>query len=250
MQRPDGRGADELRPVEIHTGYLKHPDGSVLFCSGETKVICTATIEDRVPPFLKESGQGWVTSEYAMLPGATDTRSQRESSKGRPSGRSQEIQRLIGRSLRAALDRKAIGERTIWLDCDVIQADGGTRTASITGAFIALALALNTLKERNKLRNPPIIAQVGAVSVGVVAGTPMLDLCYEEDSAAGTDMNVVMDSDGRFIEVQGTAEHASFSRDELNTLLDLAGSGITGLMAKQEEVLGSILNDLKAPHLS
>lgn len=250
MQRPDGRRPDELRPVEITTGFLKHPQGSVLFCAGETKVICAATVEDRVPGFLKETGKGWVTSEYAMLPGATDTRNQRESTRGRPSGRSQEIQRLIGRSLRAAIDLKAIGERTIWLDCDVLQADGGTRTASITGSFIALALALNTLKERDKLRNPPLISQVAAVSVGVVAGAPMLDLCYAEDSAAGTDMNVVMGNDERFIELQGTAETAAFSRTELDSLLDLAAAGIKSLMGRQAEALGKILEDLSAPHLA
>ena len=249
MRRPDGRRPDELRPVEISTGFLKHPQGSVLFCTGETKVVCAATIEDRVPGFLKETGKGWVTSEYAMLPGATDTRSQRESSRGRPSGRSQEIQRLIGRSLRAAVDLKAIGERTIWLDCDVLQADGGTRTASITGSFIALVLALNTLKERNKLRNPPIISQIAAVSVGVVAGSPMLDLCYAEDSTAGTDMNVVMGSDEQFIELQGTAETAAFSRAELDALLDLAAGGIKGLMGLQAEALGKSLEELSAPHL-
>jgi len=250
MRRPDGRRPDETRPIEITTGFLKHPHGAVLFCAGDTKVVCTAMVEDRVPVFLKDTGQGWITSEYAMLPGATDTRGQRESSRGRPSGRSQEIQRLIGRSLRAAVDRKAIGERTIWLDCDVIQADGGTRTASITGAFIALVLALNTLKEGNKLRNPPIVSQIAAISVGVVAGTPLLDLCYEEDSSAGSDLNVVMDSDDRFIEVQGTAEGATFSRQELDGLLDLAAGGIKTLTERQNEALGQTLEDLRVPHLS
>jgi ribonuclease PH len=230
-------------------GFLKHPHGSVLFSAGDTRVVCSATVEDRVPQFLKDAGQGWVTSEYAMLPGATDTRTQRESSRGRPSGRSQEIQRLIGRCLRTAIDLKALGERTIWLDCDVLQADGGTRTASITGAFVALALALARLQEDGKLRNPPILSQVAAVSVGVVAGTPMLDLCYEEDSAAETDMNVALTDGNRFIEIQGTAETVPFQRETLDALLDLAISGTRKLMEIQAEVLGDKLASLRVPPL-
>jgi ribonuclease PH len=249
MRRPDGRRPDELRPVRIEPDYLKHPEGSVLVCSGDTKVICTASVEDRVPQFLKDAGQGWVTSEYAMLPRSTDVRVQREASRGRPSGRSQEIQRLIGRSLRTAVDLKAIGERTIWLDCDVIQADGGTRTASITGAWTALALALARMGAEKKLRNPPLLFQVAAVSVGVVAGAPLLDLCYDEDSAADTDMNVVMTDAGGFIEIQGTAEQSPFDRQALDSLLDLAAGGIRQLMEIQAGVLGERPAALRVPAL-
>ncbi|MFQ5671158.1 MAG: ribonuclease PH [Acidobacteriota bacterium] len=249
MQRPDGRQGNELRPVKIVPEFLKNPAGSVLVSTGETQVICTASVEDRVPPFLRDAGQGWVTAEYAMLPGATDVRTQREVTRGRPSGRSQEIQRLIGRALRTVVDLKALGERTIWVDCDVIQADGGTRTASITGAFVALVLALDTLREKGKLRNPPLLNQVAAVSVGMVGGVPVLDLCYEEDAAAETDMNVVMTEGGAFIEIQGTAEQQPLERRGLESLLDLATLGIARLIALQAEILGERLGALCRPPL-
>ncbi|MFQ5718644.1 MAG: ribonuclease PH [Acidobacteriota bacterium] len=249
MNRPDSRAAEDLRPVEILPDHLKHPQGSVLIRMGETHVLCAATVEDRTPPFLKDSGHGWVTAEYAMLPAATGERTQREVSRGRVSGRSSEIQRLIGRCLRGAVDLKALGERTVWVDCDVIQADGGTRTASITGAFVALALALHRLHERGKLKNPPLISQVAAVSAGVVAGEPLVDLCYQEDAAADTDMNIVMNDAGEFIEVQGTAEKDPFSRATLDRLLELAADGIGKLQTLQAEVLGERLNSLRAPHL-
>ena len=249
MSRPDGRNAGDLRPMKIIPDYLKHPQGSALIRAGDTHVICTATVEDRIPQFLKDSGQGWVTAEYAMLPGATDKRTQRDSARGRVSGRSSEIQRLIGRCLRAAVDLKALGERTVWIDCDVIQADGGTRTASITGAFVALVLALHRLHENGRLRNPPLLGRVAAVSVGVVAGAPLLDLCYEEDAAADTDMNVVMNDAGQYIELQGTAEQAPFDRAALDGLLGLADTGIRRLHEIQAETLGSRLELLRIPPL-
>ena len=249
MSRPDGRNAGDLRQVEIVPDYLKHPQGSALIRAGDTHVICTATVEDRIPPFLKDSGQGWVTSEYAMLPGATGSRNQRDSTRGRVSGRSNEIQRLIGRCLRGAVDLKALGERTVWIDCDVIQADGGTRTASVTGGFVALALALHRLHESGKLRNPPLLSQVAAAAVGVVAGEPLLDLCYEEDAAADTDMNVVMNDAGHFIELQGTAEQAPFDRALLDRLLDLAEAGIRRLHLIQAEILDGRLEALRIPPL-
>jgi ribonuclease PH len=231
--RPDGRKDDELRPVSITMDYVKFAEGSVLMEVGDTRVICNATIEDRVPHFLKDSGSGWVTAEYSMMPRSTLIRTPRESAKGKVGGRTHEIQRLIGRALRAVVDLKALGERTIWLDCDVIQADGGTRTASITGAFIALAAAARYAMERGMLDRPPITDCVAAVSVGVVEGRPMLDLCYEEDVAAGVDMNVVMTGSGEFVEVQGTAEGKPFGRETMDSLMDLAGGGIKKLVALQ-----------------
>jgi ribonuclease PH len=240
--RVDGRENSELRPVTITPGFLKYPQGSCLIEAGDTKVICAATIENRVPPFLKNSGTGWITAEYSMLPGATPTRTQREVSRGKPGGRTVEIQRLIGRSLRAAVDLKALGERTIWLDCDVIQADGGTRTASITGGFVALALAINAVKDEERWDVFPVVDFVAAISVGISDGAPVLDLRYVEDSAAGVDMNVVMTGKGEFVEVQGTGEHSTFDRSKLNDLLNLAEKGIRELMAYQKEALGPVAN--------
>lgn len=237
--RVDGRKAGELRPVRITPGFLKHPAGSCLIESGDTRVICTAMVEDRVPPFLKGTSSGWITAEYSMLPGATQTRTSREVSRGKPGGRTMEIQRLIGRSLRAAVDLSALGERTIWIDCDVIQADGGTRTASITGSFVSLVLALAQVKEAEGWKHFPINDYVAAVSVGVYQGVPVLDLCYAEDSAADVDMNVVMTGKGEFIEIQGTAEHSPFSQSNLQELLSLAQHGIKGLMEIQQQALGA-----------
>jgi len=237
MKRPDDRSNDQARPVTIEPGYLIPAEGSVLISTGHTKVICTASVEDGVPRFRKGSGLGWVTAEYAMLPRATSSRTQREVNRGRPSGRTSEIQRLIGRSLRAAVDFEKLGERSIYIDCDVIQADGGTRTASITGAWVALRLACDRLLQYDQIKENPIIRQIAAVSVGVVDGEPMLDLCYEEDSAADTDMNVVMTADGDFIEVQATAEQAPYSRDVLNRLLDLAAKGVGNLCQAQNSSL-------------
>jgi len=239
--RSDKRPADELRPVTITPNYLMHAEGSVLIEAGNTKVICTASVEDRVPPFLRNSGKGWVTAEYGMLPRATSTRMQREASAGKVGGRTQEIQRLIGRSLRSVTNLPALGERTVWIDCDVIQADGGTRTASITGAFVALALALEKLRERDMIRTIPLSDFVAATSVGVVDGEPLLDLAYDDDSRADVDMNVVKTGDGRFIEVQGTAEAIPFGRDALNTLLDLADLGIRQLVEKQRAIVGHLV---------
>jgi ribonuclease PH len=218
-----------------------HAEGSVLIEVGRTKVICTASVEDRVPPFLRNSGKGWVTAEYGMLPRATSTRTQREASAGKVGGRTQEIQRLIGRSLRAVTLMSELGERTVWIDCDVIQADGGTRTAAITGAFVALVLALDRLRQQGAIARVPVADYVAATSVGIVAGTPMLDLAYDEDSRAEVDMNVVKTGDGRFIEVQGTAETASFERAKLDSLLSLADQGVAALIAAQRAILGSIL---------
>ena len=241
MNRHDGRAPSALRPVRIEPNWLKTADGSVLIHVGETRVLCAATVEDRVPPFLKDTGEGWVTAEYSMLPAATSTRSSREVAKGRPSGRTMEIQRLIGRALRSVIDRKALGVRTVWIDCDVLQADGGTRTASITGGFVALALALKKLREKGVVNRQVLSSLVAAVSVGMVVGTPVLDLDYVEDSAADVDMNVVRTDDGRYIEVQGTAETTPFKRDRLNDLLDLADSGIDRLQAMQRELIGATL---------
>ena len=238
MTRSDNRGAAQLRPVTMTPQYLMHPEGSVLIEAGRTKVICTASIEDRVPPFLRNSGKGWVTAEYGMLPRATTTRSTREASSGKVGGRTQEIQRLVGRSLRAVTKLEAMGERTIWIDCDVIQADGGTRTASITGSYVALVLALRTLVQRGVLSQVPVMEHVAAISVGIVDGVPLLDLAYDEDSRAEVDMNVVRTSGGRYIEIQGTAETTPFGRDRLGDLLDLADAGITELIALQKQVLG------------
>ncbi len=236
--RSNGRGAAQLRPVKIHPGYIKHAEGSVLIEVGDTRVICAATIEEGVPSFLKGSGVGWVTAEYGMLPRATHTRSAREAAKGKQGGRTLEIQRLIGRSLRSVIDMDALGERTIRLDCDVIQADGGTRVASITGSYVALALALKGMVEKNLLSKVPLRAAVAAVSAGIVAGEAVLDLDYSEDSSAFVDLNVVMTSGGELVEVQGTGEERSFSRKELNALLDLAEKGIGELFAIQKEILG------------
>jgi ribonuclease PH len=236
--RPGGRRADQLRTIRITRGYTRHPEGSVLVEFGETRVLCTASIEDKVPPFLKGRGQGWVTAEYGMLPRATGTRTQREAAAGRQSGRTQEIQRLIGRSLRAVVDLSAMGERTAQLDCDVLQADGGTRTASITGAFVALHDALRLLQERGLLTSWPVRDFVAAVSVGVYDGVPVLDLDYAEDSACETDMNVVMTGSGGIVELQGTAEGKAFTRAELDAMVDLATSGISQLLAHQRAALG------------
>ena len=235
--RSGNRAANQLRPVRITRGYTVHAEGSVLIEFGATKVLCTASVEEKVPPHKRGSGEGWVTAEYGMLPRATHTRSDREAARGKQSGRTQEIQRLIGRSLRAVFDLKLLGERTIQLDCDVIQADGGTRTASITGAFVAAQDAVNKLMALGKLAASPIIASVAAISVGIVQGTPLLDLEYTEDSACDTDMNVVMTGAGHFVEVQGTAEGAAFSRAEMNALLALAEKGIGELMEMQQESL-------------
>ncbi|MCZ6778908.1 MAG: ribonuclease PH [Acidobacteria bacterium] len=251
--RVDGRSAEQLRPVKLTTGYLKYAEGSVLIELGDTRVLCAASVDVRTPFWLREANQsravkqGWITGEYAMLPRATGTRTQREVSRGRPSGRTQEIQRIIGRSLRAVTDLTRLGERTVWIDCDVLQADGGTRTAAITGAFVALAMALDGLIEQGKITRPPLHGQVAATSVGIVAGERILDLCYEEDSRAEVDMNVVMTDGGRLIEVQGTAEGSPFGRPELDSLLDLAAAGVEGLFAEQKKVLEGSLTRLLAP---
>ncbi len=233
MPRADGRAPDQLRPVRMTVDYLRHAEGSVLIECGETRVLCAATIEERVPPFLEGRGQGWITAEYAMLPRAGATRSQRESVAGKVGGRTHEIQRLIGRSLRAAVDLRALGERTLILDCDVLQADGGTRTASITGAWVALKRACERLRARGVLRADPVRAQVAAVSVGIVAGVALLDLNYEEDSHAEVDANIVMTDQGEYIEAQGTAEGKTFSRARLDELLALADKGIAELLELQ-----------------
>jgi ribonuclease PH len=239
--RSDHRPANQLRDTTITPNYLMHAEGSVLIAAGNTRVICTASVEDRVPQFLRNTGKGWVTAEYGMLPRATSTRMQREASAGKVGGRTQEIQRLIGRSLRSVTNLPALGERTVWIDCDVIQADGGTRTASITGAFVALALALEKMRERDMIRTIPIADYVAAISVGVVDGEPLLDLAYDDDSRADVDMNIVKTGDGRFIEVQGTAEAIPFGRDALNTLLDLADHGIKQLIEKQRAIVGHLV---------
>jgi len=234
--RTDKRQAGDLRPVEIITGYLATAEGSALIKVGNTHVLCAASIEDTVPPFLRNSGKGWVTAEYAMLPRATSKRTPREVNKGRQSGRTHEIQRLIGRSMRAVVDMTAFGERTVILDCDVLQADGGTRTASITGAFVAMALAFRRLQEYGAIKRPPLRDYVAATSVGIVNGQPMLDLCYEEDSAADVDMNVVMTGAGKFVEVQATAEHEAFDDEQMAELVALARSGIGRLVEMQKAV--------------
>ena len=236
--RSAGRAADALRPVTLQRAYTCHAEGSVLVSFGQTQVLCTASVEEKVPPHKRGSGQGWVTAEYGMLPRATHTRSDREAAKGKQSGRTQEIQRLIGRSLRSVFDLQALGERTIALDCDVLQADGGTRTAAITGAFVAAHDAVSWLLAKGKLTASPIRGFVAAVSVGVVQGTPLLDLEYTEDSACDTDMNVVMTGNGGFVEVQGTAEGAPFTRAEMDRLLALADQGIRDLLAMQQRALG------------
>ncbi len=234
--RTDNRHAADMRPVEIVTGYLMTAEGSALIKVGNTHVLCAASIEDTVPPFLRNTGKGWVTAEYSMLPRATVKRTPREVTRGRPSGRTHEIQRMIGRSLRAVVDMQALGERTVVVDCDVLQADGGTRTASVTGAFVALHLALRQLVRFGALKNLPIRDYIAATSVGIVGGVPMLDLCYDEDSQADVDMNVVMTGAGRFVEVQATAEHAAFDDDQMARLLALARSGIARLVEIQRRV--------------
>ena len=237
MSRPSGRATDKLREVRITRGFTRHAEGSVLVEFGDTRVLCTASVEERVPPFLRGKGRGWVTAEYGMLPRATSERSGREAARGKQGGRTMEIQRLIGRSLRAVMDLEALGERTITLDCDVLQADGGTRTASITGAYVALVDACNWLQGKHKLKRPPTLGQVAAVSVGIYAGSPVLDLDYAEDSQAETDLNVVMNERGGFIEVQGTAEGHAFERGELDAMLDLAAGGIGELVEFQRAAL-------------
>ena len=239
MSRVDGRVPDQIRPVTMTPGFMPNAEGSCLIEFGDTKVICTATLEDSVPRWMMGRGTGWLTAEYSMLPRSTSERVQREVNKGRPSGRTQEIQRLIGRSLRAVADMKAMGERTIWLDCDVLQADGGTRTASITGAYVATALAFERLRERGEIKASPLIDSVSAISVGIIGGTPCVDLNYAEDSTAQVDMNVVMTGGGKLVEVQGTAEDGAFDRSELDTMLDFATKAIVDITAMQEEVIAS-----------
>jgi len=239
--RSDEREHDQLRETTLTPHYLMHAEGSVLIQAGNTKVICAASVEDRVPQFLRNTGKGWVTAEYGMLPRATSTRTQREASAGKVGGRTQEIQRLIGRSLRSVTNLPALGERTIWIDCDVIQADGGTRTASITGAFVALALALEKMRGRGVINGIPLSDYVAAISVGIVDNEPLLDLAYEDDSRAEVDMNIVKTGNGRFIEVQGTAEALPFGREALLTLLDLADAGIKELVQKQKAIVGHLI---------
>ncbi len=240
MRRSDGRGPDELRPITIEANYLKYAEGSALISVGNTRVLCAATIEEKVPPWMRGRGTGWVTAEYAMLPRATNERTQRESSKGKIGGRTHEIQRIIGRALRAVVSLEKLGERAVWLDCDVLQADGGTRTAALTGAYVALYLALATKFAPNDAKTWPLSAAVAATSVGIVNGIPMLDLAYDEDSTAHVDMNVAMTDSGRFVEVQGTAEAAPFDRNELDRLLELASSGIQRLFLAQRTALGIV----------
>ncbi|MCZ6472308.1 MAG: ribonuclease PH [SAR324 cluster bacterium] len=239
--RKDKRKAEQPRPLEIVTDFTMHAEGSVLVKSGKTHIICTASVEDRPPPFLRGTGKGWVTAEYGMLPRATNRRNIREASAGKPSGRTSEIQRLIGRSLRSVTDLEVLGEHTIWLDCDVIQADGGTRTAAITGGFVALVLALRELKNTHKFARPPVLHHVAAVSVGLLGGEAYLDLDYDEDSAADVDLNVVMTSDLEFVEIQGTAEERPFSRAQLDRMLELAEGGITQRIEAQRQALGGRL---------
>lgn len=235
--RTDSRAANELRPVKITPGFLPYAEGSVLIEMGLTRVVCSASVDERLPPFLRNSGQGWITAEYSMLPRATQQRTSRETGRGGLSGRTHEIQRLIGRSIRAAANMRLLGERTITLDCDVLQADGGTRTAAITGAYVAFALAVNRLLVAGKIQRNIITNEVAAISVGVVENTPLLDLKYDEDSRAEVDMNVVCTGDGRFIEVQGTAEREPFSREQMDRLLALATEGLSSLIAMQREVI-------------
>jgi ribonuclease PH len=241
MNRLNDRSPDELRPVQITPNFLNHAEGSVLIEVGQTRVICAASIDDKVPPFLRGTGKGWVTAEYGMLPRATNTRSAREAATGKVGGRTMEIQRLVGRSLRSVIRLDQLGERTVWLDCDVIQADGGTRCASITGAFVALILALDKLKQTDQLKSIPVAEYVAATSVGIVAGMPLLDLAYEEDSKADVDMNIVKTSDGRYVEIQGTAEAEPFDREAMNGLLALADKGIESLIDRQRDIIGKIM---------
>lgn len=237
IKRPSGRAPNELRDVHFEVDFTRHAEGSVLARCGDTRVLCTASVEDRIPRFLRGNGQGWVTAEYGMLPRSTNTRMAREASRGKQSGRTLEIQRLIGRSLRAIMDLRALGERTITLDCDVLQADGGTRTTSISGAYVALRMAIASLNKSGVLKSNPVHGQVAAVSVGIYRGIPVLDLDYAEDSSAETDMNVVMNDAGSFVEVQGTAEGHAFRRDELNALLDLAAEGVDVICKRQNQAL-------------
>src|SRR5882762_2742497 len=237
--RSDGRARDELRPVKITPGFLPYAEGSVLIEMGETRVVCSASVDERLPPFLRNSGQGWITAEYSMLPRATQLRTSREIGRGGPSGRTHEIQRLIGRSIRAVADMNVLGERTVTLDCDVLQADGGTRTAAITGAYVAFAMASDRLQKMGKFNRSLVAHEVAAVSVGIVDGVPLLDLKYDEDSRAEVDMNLVCTGDGRFIEVQGTAERAPFTEEQMNRLLALARKGIEQLITVQRETLAS-----------
>ncbi len=237
MRRADGRAPDGIRPVELQVGFIENPTGSALIHSGRTLVLCTVHVADQVPAFLRGTGRGWITAEYSMLPGSTDTRTEREAARGRPSGRTQEIQRLIGRSLRAVADLELIGERCLYVDCDVLQADGGTRTAAITGAYVALAAACERLVERNYFRRSPLRDSVAAISVGILGGDVFLDLSYEEDARAEVDMNVVQTGRGRLVEVQGTGEAGTFDREELGRMLDLAEKGIAELTALQKRAL-------------
>jgi len=237
FSRPSGRAADQLRPIKLERAFTCHAEGSVLVSFGQTKVLCSASVESRVPPFLRGKEEGWVTAEYGMLPRATHTRSDREAARGKQSGRTLEIQRLIGRALRACVNRSALGERTITLDCDVLQADGGTRTAAITGAYVALVDAINVLLKRGEIQTNPLHGAVAAVSVGLYRGVPVLDLDYAEDSDCDTDMNIVMNEGGAFIEIQGTAENNAFNRNELDTLLNLAEKGIGELLHAQQVAL-------------
>ncbi len=239
--RSDGRAPDQMRPVVITPNFTKHAEGSALIDVGDTRVICTASVQEKVPPFLYKTGRGWITAEYGMLPRATSERTEREASRGKQGGRTMEIQRLIGRSLRASVNPELLGERTVWIDCDVIQADGGTRTAAITGSFVALGLALGRFYVDGKMSSWPVTSFVAAISVGLVGGVPSLDLNYEEDSKAGVDMNVVATDKGRFVELQGTGESATFTEEEMNALLALARSGIAQLIEKQREVLAPLL---------
>jgi len=243
MNRVDGRKFDEIRPVKITRNYLIYPEGSVLIEMGKTKVICTVTVEDKVPPFLKGTGKGWITAEYSMIPGSTEVRKFREATKGIIEGRTHEIKRLIGRALRSVVDLDKIGERTLWIDCDVIQADGGTRTASITGSCVALVDALNSMKKKGMIEEIPLRNLVAAISVGIVEDEPVLDLCYQEDSKARVDMNIVMSDKGEFIEIQGTGEEAPFSKDELGILLELGEKGIKDLLEIQRNALRGDTNE-------
>lgn len=235
--RIDGRRNDEIRTIKIDPNYIIHPDGSCLVEIGLTKVLCCATLEERVPPFLKGTGQGWITAEYGMLPASTQVRTAREASRGRPSGRSQEIQRLIGRSLRSVVDTSLFPDKTLWVDCDVVQADGGTRCASITGAFVAMGIAFDNLLKRKIIDSNPVKSRLGAISVGIINGEKVVDLKYEEDSIAEVDMNIVMTSDGRYIEIQGTAEKKAFSKKDLDDMLALAAKGIDAIFEIQKQIL-------------
>jgi len=240
LLRPDGRHLDQVRPVKITRDFIKYAEGSVLIEMGETKVICTASVEEKVPPFLKDKGVGWVTAEYAMLPRATQERTQREAARGKQGGRTLEIQRLVGRALRAVTDTRDMGERTIWIDCDVIQADGGTRTASITGSFVALADAFAVLKKKGLIKKRPLTDYLAAVSVGKVGGQVMVDLAYEEDSLAEVDMNLVMTGGGRFVEVQGTAERLPFEKKDFDEFLSVGWNAIRHLVKLQKELIGAL----------